>query len=378
MKEMKPTRPVWAEVNLADIVHNYGEVRRIVGSKVLIMAVVKANAYGHGIVEVAQALSQAGTDYFGVAIMDEAVQLREAGVAKPILIIGWTPPEDYQRALQNQVGLTIYSLQEARILSRIALDYGEKIAIHLKIDTGMGRIGFVPGQGALEDILQVLQLPGLKVEGIFTHLAKADERDKSYTDKQLDLFRDFCQQLEDTANYKIPLKHAANSAAIIDCPNSYFDMVRAGVMLYGLQPSAEVQLSNVDLRQALSLRGRISHVKKVPPETSISYGGIYVTESEEVIATVPIGYADGYSRLLSNKARVIWQGHAAPILGRVCMDQVMFKATGLDVKVGDLVTLIGRDGDIFLAVDEFAQILGTINYEIVCMLSDRVPRVYQG
>ncbi|MFY9175497.1 MAG: alanine racemase [Peptococcia bacterium] len=375
---MKKIRPVWAEINLADIVHNYQEVRRLVGPKVLVMAIVKANAYGHGAVKVAQTLSEAGANYFGVAITNEAIQLREAGIDKPILIIGWTPPEDYERALQYRIALTIYSLQEAEILSRIALEYGEKATVHLKIDTGMGRIGFIPSQESLREILQILKLPGLKVEGIFTHLAKADEKDKSYTNQQLDLFQKFCRQIEDTAGYRISLKHTANSAAIIDCPNSYFDMVRAGIMLYGLRPSAEVQLSKVDLRQALTLRARISHIKKVPPNSSISYGGIYVTEAEELIATLPIGYADGYSRLLSNRARVAWQGHTAPILGRVCMDQIMFRATGLDVKIGDVVTLIGRDRDIFLSVDEFAEILGTINYEIVCMLSERVPRVYQG
>jgi len=374
---MNETRPVWAEINLADIVHNYQEVRRLVGSKVKVMAIVKANAYGHGAVKTARALAQAGADYFGVALLNEAVQLRQAGLSQPILILGWTPPEDFPRALEYGITLTIYSLEEAEELARIAKESSRKARIHLKIDTGMGRIGLIPNESSAAVAGEILALPELEVEGIFTHLAKADEADKAYTKTQLEQFTGFVGQLERENNYRFPLKHAANSAAIIDHPEAYFDMVRPGIILYGLKPSDEVQLSKVDLHQAFTLRAKVSHVKRVPSGTSISYGGIYTTTAEASIASLPIGYADGYTRLLSGKAKVLWQGHQAPLVGRVCMDQTMFLATGLDVKKGDLVTLIGKDGDKFLSVDELAQILGTINYEIVCMISARVPRVYQ-
>lgn len=374
---MNVTRPVWAEISLPDIVHNYREVRRLVGSKVRVMAIVKANAYGHGAVEVARALGEAGADCFGVAILNEAVQLREAGIDGPILILGWTPTEDYVRALNYGITLTSYSLEEAQVLSRKAIECQKKATIHLKIDTGMGRIGLGTDQGAVEAVQQILSLPGLEVEGIFTHLAKADEKDKAFTSRQLGLFQDFIVQVETRSGYKFPLRHAANSAGIIDHPESYFDIVRAGIMLYGLKPSGEVQLSRVELRQAIGLKAKVSHIKTVPGGTPISYGGTYLTLEEELIASLPIGYADGYSRLLSGKGKVLWQGQQAPIVGRVCMDQTMFKASGLDVKKGDVVTLIGKDGDIYLSVDELAQILGTINYEVVCMISARVPRVYQ-
>lgn len=374
---MNVSRPVWAEIRLSDIVHNYQEVRRLTGPKVKVMGIVKANAYGHGAVEVARALASFGADYFGVAILNEAVELREAGIDRPILILGWTPPEDYRRAINYNITLAIYSLEEARALSRIAMEGGKKATVHLKVDTGMGRIGVAANREAAGAALEILTLPGLFVEGIFTHFARADEKDKTYTAKQLKAFRDFVQALEEGSGNTIPLKHAANSAAIIDYPESYLDMVRPGIILYGLKPSDEVQLSRIDLRQPLSLRARVSHVKKVPAGTPISYGGKYVTGEETLIASLPIGYADGYSRLLSGKTRIIWQGRPAPVVGRICMDQTMFNASGLDVQKGDVVTLLGQDGDYSLPVDELAEVLGTINYEVVCMISNRVPRVYQ-
>jgi len=373
---MRVSRPVWAEINLADIAHNFREVRRLVGSK-KVMGIVKANAYGHGAVEVARTLDQEGADYFGVAILNEAVQLREAGITKPILILGWTPPEDYQRALDYGITLTIYSLEEAQELSRIGIKNNKKAKVHLKIDTGMGRIGLRPNEESAAVVQKILALAGLEVEGIFTHFAKADEAVKTFTQRQLELFRTFVDRVEQENSYTFPLKHAANSAATIDHPESYLDMVRPGIILYGLKPSDEVQLARIELRQAMSLRARVSHVKTVPAGTPISYGGIYTTKAETQIASMPLGYADGYTRLLSGKAKVLCQGQKLPVVGRICMDQTMFEAAGLDVKPGDIVTLLGKDGDNFLSVDELAQELGTINYEIVCMISARVPRVYQ-
>lgn len=377
---MELTRPVWAEVNLEHIRHNFREVRRLTGGSVKVMAVVKANAYGHGAPEVASALRGEGADYFGVALLNEAVQLRKAGIEEPVLILGWTPVQDYKRALDHRITLTIYSLEEAEILSRISIEQGLPARVHLKVDTGMGRLGFQTHDGDPDRILDVLKLPGLEVEGIFTHLAKADEKDKTYTGLQIRRFINLVQWVENTAGYHFRLKHAANSAAIIDHPEAYFDLVRPGIMLYGLNPSSDVRLDKVDLRQAISLRARVSHIKEVPAGTPISYGGRFVTAETSVIATLPLGYADGYSRLLSGKAEVIIGGQRAPLVGRVCMDQIMFNATGLTarVKQGDIVTLIGRDGNNFIPVDELAGILGTINYEVTCAVSARVPRVYQG
>jgi len=371
-------RPVWAEVDLKNIVHNYGEVRRLVGPAVKVMAVVKANAYGHGDLEAAGALAAAGADYFGVAIMTEAIHLRAQGIEEPILVLGWTQDSDYEKALQNNITLTVFSVEEAEKLANTARMMNKEATIHIKIDTGMSRIGFTTDDAGIAGVLQILSLPGLNVEGIFTHLAKADETDSSYTEKQLGLFNNFIAKTEQKSGFRFKLKHAANSAAIIAYPGAYFDMVRPGIMLYGLKPSRDMRTDNVDLRQALSLRARIALVKTVPPGIRISYGGTYTTTHDSVIATLPLGYADGYSRLLSGKAQVILHGQRAQTVGRVCMDQFMFDATGISplAKQGDIVTLIGGEGVNFISVDEIAQLMGTINYEIACRISERVPRVY--
>lgn len=372
-------RPVWAEINLKNLEHNYNEVKRLVGKSVQVMATVKANAYGHGAIKAAQTLDKAGADRFSVAIMNEAVQLREGGIKKPIMILGWTPEEDYPRALDNDIILTIYSLEEAEALSRICMRNGKKGWVHLKIDTGMGRIGFQADEKGKLLIKKVIEMPGLYVEGIFTHFAKADEKDKAYTKIQLARFRDFIAGIEQETGYSFTIKHAANSAAIIDHPEAYFDLVRPGIILYGLEPSDEVMLERIELKPVLSLKAKVSHVKDVGKGFSVSYGGHFVTEKDTVIATLPIGYADGYTRLLSGKAHVLYDDLRLPVVGSICMDQLMVNATGVKdkIKQGDIVTLIGNNGENFLTADELADILGTINYEITCMVSARVPRHYQ-
>ena len=374
-----PERPVWAKINLDAIVHNYREVRRLVGPKVEVMAIVKANAYGHGAGQVAGALDKAGAERFGVAVVNEAVELRAAGIVKPILVLGWTPDQDYQRALQNDLILTIFSLEEAEKLSRISKALQKKAVVHIKVDTGMTRLGFPPDGRGAENAARVAGLPGLFAEGIFTHLAKADEADKTYTTKQLAVFADFTRRVEEITGRPFKIKHAANSAAVIDHPEAYFNMVRPGIMLYGLPPSTEVRLERVDLRQAITLQACVSSVRTVPAGVPVSYGGIFVTSAPSLIATLPLGYADGYSRLFSGKTEVICHGQRAPVIGRICMDQLMVDVTGVHpaVQQGDIVTLIGSDGDSFISVDELAGILGTINYEVTCMISGRVPRVYQ-
>lgn len=375
---MSRQRPVWAEIKLENIRHNYKEVKRLVGPDVKVMSIVKANAYGHGAFRIAQALDEEGTDRFAVAIMNEAIELRLWGITKPILILGWTPPEDYERALQHDVTLAIFSLQEAQKLSRIATKKKTNALVHLKIDTGMGRIGFQTDSHSLSEIEKILALPGLDVEGIFTHLSKADEKDKAYTEQQLGKFRDFVSEIESKTKVTFKVKHAANSAAIIYHPEAYFNMVRPGIILYGLKPSDGDHLDKIDLRQAFSLRTKAAYVKEVLPQTAIGYGGCYVTDSSSIIATLPIGYADGYSRLLSGKAQVICRGQRVPIVGRICMDQCMVNVTNIVpcLKQGEKMTLIGPDGEEFISVDEIAEILGTINYEITCMISERVPRIY--
>lgn len=371
-------RPVWVEIDLNNIKHNYNEARRLVGPNVQIMAVIKADAYGHGAVEVAMTLSEAGAERFGVAIMNEAVQLRKAGIDKPIFILGWTPMDEYRQALKHNITLSIYSLEEAEELSRLAVKAGKKAVVHIKVDTGMGRIGIIPDEHGLQEITKIIELSGLDIEGVFTHLAKADELNKTFTHKQLNIFNAFVAKAESKAGFKFRIKHAANSAAVIDCPEAYMDMVRPGIMLYGLRPSEEVDIEKVELRQALSWRACISQVKEVPPNVPISYGGTYVTTEKSIIVSLPLGYADGYSRLFSNKTEAICHGQRIPVVGRICMDQMMLNASAIKtiVKTGDIVTLIGGEDDIFISVDELARILGTINYEVTCMISGRVPRVY--
>jgi len=370
-------RPVWVEVDLDSIRHNYNEVKRLVGTKVKIMAIVKADAYGHGAVRVAKSLVEAGADCFGVAIMKEAMQLRRAGLQKPILILGWTPTTEYLKAARNKITLSICSYSDAEILSQMAVK-NERITVHLKIDTGMGRIGIIPDEPGMKEVLKILALPGLDIQGIFTHLAKADEKDKVFTKLQLDKFNAFTAAVERKTGYVFPVKHAANSAAILDHPEAHFDMVRPGIMLYGLYPSEEVHTERAELQQALSWRARISQVKRVPPNFPVSYGGIYKTSEESVIATLPLGYADGYSRILSGRTEVIFGGQRVPVVGRICMDQMMINVTAAKsvAKPLDQVTLIGRDKDSFISVDEIARVLGTINYEVVCNISKRVPRMY--
>lgn len=374
-------RPVWLEINLAAIQNNICQVRQLVGPQRQIMAIVKANAYGHGAVPVAQAVLASGAQRLGVALMQEAIQLRQAGIIVPILILGWTTPDNYTRAIDQQITLTIFNLADAGNLNMQALAKGKKAQVHLKIDTGMGRLGFQPSEQSVRAIEKIIKMPGLKVEGIFTHLARADESQKAFTIKQLELFKRTVEQIENKIGFTIPIKHAANSAAIIDMPESYFDLVRPGIMIYGLKPSTEVAIEKVNLIPAMSLKARLAQVKKVDPYSPISYGGTFVTTRDSIIGTIPIGYADGYSRLLSNNGEIIINNkEKASIVGRICMDQCMADLTDLS-KVpasGDEIILVGSLGENSITLDEIAQKLGTINYEVACMFSNRLPRIYYG
>ena len=376
MNNLNELRPVWAEINLDNLAHNIKEVRRVTKESSLVTAVVKANAYGHGSIEAAKVFLRNGADRLAVATLSEAVELRRAGIEAPILILGYTPDCQHSIAVQNNITLAIYTIESAMELSRVATEHKKIAKIHIKIDSGMGRIGFRPEEHSLKLIEEITNLPNLEVEGIFTHFAKADEVDKSYTKTQFDRFKWVIDNLKER-KIEIPIVHASNSAATIDQPEYNLNMVRGGIMIYGLYPSNEVKKQNVDLKPAMTLKAKISNIKQVPSGTGISYGQIFTTERESKIATIPIGYADGYTRLLTSKAEVSIKGKRVPVVGKICMDQCMIDVTDIeDVNIGDEVVLFGDGSNNSPHIDEIAEALGTINYEVICMVGRRVPRVY--
>lgn len=374
MYTLEEIRPVWAEINLDNLAHNIREVRKHTDKDALVTAVVKANGYGHGSVEISRTFLDNGADRLAVALLTEAIELRKGNITEPILILGYTPPTQYEKLLEYNIIQTIYNYEDAKILSNKAVELGKKATIHIKIDSGMGRIGFLPTEDSIKDIINISKLPNIYVEGIFTHLAKADEIDKSHAMEQFEKYMKVVNNLE-KHGLSIPLKHVSNSAGIIDIPKFNLNMVRAGIMIYGFYPSEEVE-KNMKLKPAMTLKAKISHLKVVPKGTGISYGQIFVTEKESKIATIPIGYADGFTRMLTGKAEVTVRGKRAKIVGKICMDQCMIDVTNIDdVKLGDEVVIFGYGLDCPSA-DELASKLGTINYEIVCMVGRRVPRVY--
>jgi len=373
--ESSGLRPVWAEVDLDCLAHNMREVRRVVPRSARIMACVKADGYGHGALEAAEAFLGAGADRLATATLDEAVQLRRLGFEAPILCLGYVPEYLYGKLLEHDVGATIYRLEHARALSEAAIRAGVEAVVHVKLDTGMGRLGFQVSEETVDQVEKISRMRGLDLEGLFTHFAVADEADKTFTRMQFTRFMEVAEALE-KMGIKVPLKHVSNSAAIIDLPEYSLDMVRPGIMLYGFYPNPSVDHSQVSLRPAMALKARVSHVKRVPANTGISYGLTHVTLGPKDIATVPAGYADGYRRGLGNLGQVGLGGGRASVMGRVCMDQFMVDATGLDVKVGDTVVLWGDGSGGEPGVEEVAGWLGTITHEMVCGVSRRVPRVY--
>lgn len=375
MKKSKLTRPVWAEVNLDNIKFNLKQVKKNVPEDTLIMAVVKADAYGHGVLPVAKAAVEAGTDRLAVALPEEGRELREGGFELPIQILGEVLSEQIPILIRHDLIPTVSKLESAERLDELAGRKGILKKVHVKIDTGMGRIGVFP-EDAVNFIKRVNSFKHLEVEGLMTHFAKADEEDKEYTYNQWDLFQMVIDKLEEE-NITIPIKQAANSATIIDLPEMALNMVRPGIMMYGLRPSHEVN-EDFQLKPVLSWKAKIIYLKEVPPGTGISYGATYITKKKAKIATIPMGYADGYSRLLSNKGEVLINGQRAPIRGRICMDQFMVDVTNIrDVEIGDEVILIGQQGEEEFSATEMADIIGTINYEITCDITKRVPRIYK-
>lgn len=367
----------WAEVNLDNIAHNVKEIRKLTDKKVEIMGVVKADAYGHGVMETVRTLLDNGVTRLAVSMLDEAIQLRQNGINVPILILSYTDPIRAEEIIRNDVTQTVFSHDLAEALSEAAVRLGKNIKIHIKIDTGMTRVGFMPGYSAVKDVVRISKLPGIIIEGLFTHFASADEADRSYTYMQFERFMSIVSELNRIGVY-IPLKHVCNSAGIIGYPEMHLNMVRPGIVLYGMYPSEEVDKTKIDLKPAMTLKANIILVKKVEADTCISYGRIFKTCRESRIATLPIGYADGYTRLLTGKGKVLVNGQLAPIVGKICMDQCMIDITDIsgDVKVGDEAVLFGRQKGSEIKIEDVAAGIGTINYEVACIIGKRIPRVY--
>ena len=371
----KMIRPVWAEIDLDAIKYNIDSIKRRVDTKELI-AVVKADAYGHGALDVSKTLVENGATKLAVAVITEAMELRHGNINTPIMILGYTPLEFAADLINYDIEQTIFDLEYATKLSEISLNLGKKAKVHVALDTGMGRIGFLINDNSLNEILKISSLKGLEVVGIFTHFATADESDKNYSNKQYKKFTDFNEKLV-SKGVNISLKHVSNSGAIIDMPNTYLDGVRAGIVLYGYYPSEDVLKQNLDLKKAISIKTQVAHVKILDKNEYVSYGRKFKTERKSIIATLPIGYADGYSRALTGKAKVIINGKFAPVVGTICMDQCMIDVTDIgDVHVGDEVIVLGKDKDLKFDADDMAKAMGTINYEVLCMIKQRIPRVY--
>lgn len=376
MENHLDVRPTYVQVNLDNLIHNFDEIRRNIKEGTMIMPVIKANGYGHGSVELGKLYKEIGAERLAVSLLNEGVELRRAGINGPLMILNYTPSYQMDTVVANDLIQSIYRYEDAFNLSKVAGEMGKIVKIHIKIDSGMGRVGFLPNDDSVSDIIRISKLSNLEIEGIFTHFAKADETDKSFTRLQFDRFMKIVANLE-KEGLSIPIKHVSNSAAIIDHPEYNLDLVRPGIMLYGYYPSFEVDMNRIHLKPAMTLKAIISNVKDVEKDTGISYGHIYHTERKSKIATVPIGYADGYSRLLSKKAEAFIKGKLVPVVGRICMDQLMLDVTDVeDVKPGDEIVFFGEGVRGYPSVDEVSEKLGTINYELVCMMGRRLPRVY--
>ncbi|HEY8391519.1 MAG TPA: alanine racemase [Capillibacterium sp.] len=367
-------RPTWVEIEEAAIRENLRQIKALAGPRRKVMAVVKAEAYGHGSVKVAQLAMAEGIDWFGVATPEEGIALRQAGVEANILVFAPFLPEQAAVYCRHNLVATITTGDSAVALDREAARAGRRMRVHVKVDTGMGRIGFLPEQ-AVAEIEKLTALPHLVVEGLYSHFATADEADLSYARRQLLTFQRLVADLE-KRGLRIPLKHLANSGGLLNLAESYFDLVRPGLIIYGMYPSPWCHREKLALKPAFQLKTKVVHVKRVPAGTGISYGQHYHTAKETTIVTLPIGYADGWSRKLSGKARVLINGEYYPVVGTICMDQCMVEVGDAPVHVGDEVVLIGRQGGKEITVEEVAAHLETINYEVVCQISARVPRVY--
>lgn len=374
---MKKHSRVKAVVSLDAIAHNFSEMHKNIQKDTKIIAVLKADGYGHGASVIAHLIED--YDYiwgFAAATAQEALSLVSDGVTKPVLILGHVFEEDYEELAAADVRIAVSEAASAKSYAAAGKSLGKTVHIHLALDTGMSRIGFADSQESLEEISALEKIPNLKIEGIFTHFARADEEDITPAVEQFEKFMNFKEHLKKMGVH-IPMWHCSNSAGIIRLPQANLNAVRAGITIYGIYPSKEVERDVIRLLPAMELKSHVSFVKTLPQGRAISYGGTFVTEKDTVVATIPVGYADGYPRSLSNKGWVLIHGKKAPILGRVCMDQFMVDVTGIPgVHTGDSVTLMGKDGEEFLSVEELGDLSGRFSYEFICDISRRVPRVY--
>lgn len=375
---MEKNSRVCAHIDLDAVLFNAQSIHNAIAPDSQIMAVIKTDGYGHGAVEIARELEHLDYIYgYGVATVEEGIILRKKGMRKPILILGYVFREHYYDVVKYDIAPAVFTIDMARDLSKAAIIADKSCKIHFAVDTGMGRIGYQVSEESAAEMEQISQLPNIIVEGIFTHFARADEPDAvAVTTKQIQLFNRMIQMLEQRG-VAIPLKHCSNSAGIVSFSEANMDLVRAGVILYGMWPSAGVNHGQIPLKPAMTLLSHVAYVKTLPAGCPISYGGTYVTEKETTIATIPVGYGDGYSRGLSNKGYVLIHGKKAPIIGKVCMDQFMADVSEIpDVAVGDKVTLIGKDGDLELTLEEIGELSGRFHYEFACNLGKRIPRVF--
>lgn len=365
----------YCKIDLGAVRRNMINIREKAGDDPMLMAVIKADGYGHGACEIGRAIEDL-VDYYGVATIEEAVALRESGLKNSILILGYTSPSQYAMNLDYDIDQTIYSFDTAKKMSEKAVEMNKTAMIHIALDTGMTRIGITPDENGLEIVKEIASMPGIKIKGMFTHFSCADMIDKTYTYDQMERYDNFVQMLEEVGIH-IPVKHICNSAGIMEFDHHRYDMVRSGIITYGLYPSDEVDLQCIELAPVMSWYSHVVNIMEPEMNRGVSYGATYVTDHPCRLATISIGYADGYPRGLSNKGWVLIRGKKAPIVGRVCMDQMMVDITDIEgVEIEDLVTLIGRDGDEVITVEEMGDLSGRFNYEFVCDVSPRVKRIY--
>lgn len=368
----KITAPTWAEINLDNIRYNLKNIKKLLNEDTKVCAVLKANAYGHGAVKIAKLLKNENVSHFAVARLEEAIELRENNITLPILCLGYIPEQSLELAIRNNVIITIYSLEMAEKLNNIAMRIKENVFVHIKIDTGMTRIGFQPTEDSIKDIKVINGLKCINLEGIYTHFATADELDKNFTNIQVQRFNFVVDRLEQDG-INIPIKHVSNSAATMDLPELKYDMIRCGIVLYGHYPSDDVLKERLQLKPVMTLKTTVAHIKEINPNVGVSYGLKYKSSNKERIVTIPIGYADGFTRMQQNP-KVSINGHYFDVVGRICMDQCMVKVDkDIEVNIGDQVILFGDDSR---NAEDIANDLGTINYEVLCMISRRVDRVY--
>ncbi len=378
MKEIEEYQRVYAQIDMDAILHNMRSMKAHMADNTQMIGVIKTDAYGHGSVPLAKTLEELDFMFgFAVATPEEAFLLRENQVHKPILILGYTFPYSYAEMIRQEIRPAVFKEDMLKELSETAVRLGKNAIVHIKVDTGMNRIGITPDDRGLSFVKKVFEMPGIEVEGIFTHFSRADEADKTCTHEQMKLFKDFTARIHTELGKEIPLKHCSNSASIVEMPEANMDAVRAGITMYGLWPSKEVREDIVKLSPALSLHSHVVYIKTIQPGQSISYGGTFTAKEAMKVATVPVGYGDGYPRSLSNRGYVLIRGQKAPILGRVCMDQFMVDVSHIEgVAEKDPVTLIGTEGKEIITAEELGELSGRFNYELVCDLGKRIPRVY--